>query len=145
MGESTETAEIYRAGKGGYIGVSLITAFLLGIAAVIATRDLRGGVGVVCIVGATAWFAIAWLKAFRIELSPTTLRYHTLTHDRTVTISEITQITFTIEPFASASGPTVRLTLALRSDREPLVINARVFGRDTIQRVKQLAPSTSST
>jgi hypothetical protein len=133
--------DMFRADRSGYIGASIIGAVVLVADALIARRDLRGAAIVLTIIGATAALVIVWLRAFRIELSTTTLTYRSLTQARTIAIDQVEDVTLTVEPFASAAGPTVRLTVYLAGDREPLVINAKVFSREAIRRVEDLKPA----
>ncbi len=131
----------FRASRGGYVGFGIIFAYAIGMMAVIITHDPRPGSWLVLLlVAAAACFVWAWLRAFRLEISETALVYTTLRTRRVVGLEQIQSVDLSVEPFASPTGPTVRLTLSLNSDEEPLIINAKVFDKSAVRAVFALAP-----
>jgi hypothetical protein len=104
---------------------------------------LSAVLGVVTCVAAIG-FVFAWLRSFRVTITPTELTYHSLTQHRSIERQKIRSVKFSVEPLKGASDPTVRITITASGETEPLLINAKVFGRDAVAAILRLDPSRAS-
>jgi len=132
--------EIYRADRYGYVGFGVIFGFLISATLVMIVAEQGGeALYALAVFVAAAVYVFVWLRSFRLEIGPESLRYKTLWSDRTVSMADIVKVKFDNAYLATYFGPVVRLTVHLRTpDAPPLVINAKIFSRRAVARVLQL-------
>ena len=135
----------YVAVPSAYVALSVITGLPVACSVAICFMEPKPGsfLGLLTALGGFT-LAMIWLRRFRIIIDDRTITYTSLTQRRTVLLEEIKSVKFSIEPFADPGGPTVRLTLKLRTRDPAVIINAKVFSREAIRDVRSLAPVESS-
>jgi hypothetical protein len=139
---SARAPRTFRAGSSAYVGLAIVDTVVLAMGMVAAVKDPRPATMLlVCLLLLLAGLTVAWLRAFRIEVTPSSLIYRTLLHARKVALSDIVAVRLSMEPLKEARGPTVRLELTLTGDQPPLVMNAKVFSREAVRTVRSLAPA----
>lgn len=135
---------VFCADRGGYIGFGIIFVMFGGMMGWIVTKDPRPAtVTLMASIIVAAGTTLVWLRAFRIEITPTAVVYRSLAVRRTVNRRDIRAVSSSVEPLASPWGPTVRLTLTIAHE-PPLVINAKVFSRDAARALGELVPASRS-
>lgn len=144
-GSSAGTGErnvVYTADRSGYVGFGVILGvFFIMTFFLLITKGSRDSLIMLGLLVAVSIAVFVWLRAFRIEIvNRTSLTYSSLTQRRTVALESISSVELSTNVLASPLGPSVRLVVLLNNGEEPLTINAKVFGRDAIARVRDLAP-----